>query len=231
MSSPKKKLRLIGAFAVLGSLALAVSCHGFFVNPTWASITIQPPSPAVAVGFTQTLSAWGTDTDGNRAQIRSNLVWGLSGASNGGIVANLDPSSGVLTGVAAGTVTVTASSEGVSGTATATVAEEVATMTITPADPSVIDDGTSYAPYTIVSGSNNITSLVTLTAYQGTTAITEITCGYEIGLAGDGTQDCIPASNLVPAGSPAQQYTIVVTYAGYTGTTQVSALMTVTAPQ
>ncbi len=230
MSSPKKqKLRLIGAFAVLASLALAVSCHGFFVNPTWASITIQPPSPAVAVGFTQTLSAWGTDTDGNRAQIRSNLVWGLSDPSNGGIVANLDPSSGVLTGVAAGTVTVTASSEGVSGTATATVAEEVATMTITPADPSVIDDGTSYASYTITSGSNNITSLVTLTAYQGTTAITTINCGFELGAAGDGTQDCQPASNLVPTGT-SQQFTIVVTYAGYTGTSQVSALLTVNGP-
>jgi len=225
MSSPQKKLRLIGAFAVLGSLALAVSCHGFFVNPTWSTITIQPPSPQVAVGFTQTLSAWGTDTDGNRAQIKSNLIWSLSAASTGGTVATLSPA-GVLTGVAPGTATVTASSEGISGTATATVAEEVATMTITPADPSVVDDGSHYASYTITSGGNNITSLVTLTAYQGTTAITQITCGFETGAAGDGTQDCTPASGLVPAGS-SQQYTIVVTYAGYTGTSQVSALLTV----
>ena len=40
MSSTKNKLRLAGAFAFLATLALTISCTGFFVNPTVSSITI-----------------------------------------------------------------------------------------------------------------------------------------------------------------------------------------------
>lgn len=229
MSSKKQKLRLIGAFAALTTLALAISCRGFFVNPTWQSIQIQPPSPAVAIGFQQNLTAWGTDTDGNRSQITSNLVWSLSGASNGGTVATLDPNTGILKGVAAGTVTVTASSEGVSGTATATVAQEVTTMTIMPATSSVLDDGTHYQQYTITSAGTDISSLVTLTAEQNGQAVTGLPCGYQLGSSTDTTQDCQPTSGLVPAGT-SQTYTIVVTYAGYTGTTAVTATLTVNGP-
>jgi uncharacterized protein YjdB len=225
MSSTKQKLRLAGAFAALATLALAISCRGFFVNPTWTSITIQPPNPTVAVGYTQSLQAWGIDTNGNHAQITSKLVWSLSNPSNGGTVATLDPSTGLLTGVAAGTETVTASSEGISGTATATVAQIVSTMTISPLTSSVTDNGTSYAPFTVTSGSSNISSLVTLTAYQSGTAVSGIGCSYD---STNATQDCTPQSGLVTTGS--QTYSIVVAYAGYTGTTQVAATLTVNAP-
>jgi len=223
MFSGKQKLRVIGAFATLATLALSLSCTGFFVNPTWTSITIQPPNPAVAVGFSQTLTAWGTDTNGQRSQITHNLVWDLSGASNGGTVATLDPATGILKGVAPGTVTVTASSEGISGTATATVAQEVSTMTITPASQSVIDDGLSFATFTVTSGSTNLSSLVTLTAYQNGAAVTQITCAYD---SASNTQHCTPGSGLVVAGT-SQTYSVVVTYAGYTGTTQVAATLVV----
>jgi len=226
MFSGKQKIRVIGAFAALATLALSLSCTGFFQNPTWTSITIQPPNPAVAVGFSQTLTAWGTDTNGQRSQITHNLVWDLSGASNGGTVATLDPATGLLKGIAPGTVTVTASSEGISGTATATVAQEVSTMTITPATSSITDNGSNYQRYTITSGSTDITSLVTLTAQQNGQAVSNLPCGFELGLAGDGTQDCQPATALLSPGT-SQSYSIVVTYAGYTGTSQVSATLTV----
>ena len=38
MSSKQQRIRLVGAFAALATLALAVSCKGFFVNPTLTSI-------------------------------------------------------------------------------------------------------------------------------------------------------------------------------------------------
>lgn len=224
--STKQMMRWAGAVVVLAMLALAASCTGFFVNPTWTAITIQPPNPTVAVGYQETLTAWGTDTNGNRSQVTSNLVWDLSGASNGGTVATLNASTGVLTGVAAGTVTVTASAEGISGTATATVAENVSSMTITPANQSVTDDGSSFATYTVTSGSTNLSSLVTLTAYQNGTAVTEITCAYD---SATNTQQCTPASGLVATGA-SQTYSIVVTYAGYTGLTQVQATLVVNGP-
>jgi hypothetical protein len=225
MFSGKQKLRVVGAAIALVVLALAMSCTGFFVNPTWTTITIQPPSPAVAVGFSETLTAWGTDTNGNRQQITNKLVWSLSDSSTGGTVATLDPNSGVFTGVAAGTVTITASSEGISGTATGTVAEEVSTMTITPQSTSVVDDGTSVAQFKVMSGSTDLTSQVTLTAYQNGSVVQagELPCTYN---SSDGYQECTPATGLVPNGT-SQVFSIVVSYAGYTGTAQVSAMLTV----
>jgi len=226
MSSRKQKLRVMGAFVALATLALLVSCTGFFVNPTWQSIAIQPPNPSVAVGFTITLTAWGTDTNGQRSQITRNLVWDVSNASGSGTVATLDPDTGKLTGVSAGTVTVTASSEGVSGTATATVAQEVSTMTITPPTNTVIDDGSSFATFNVTSGGTDISNLVTLTASQNGTAVTQITCAFN---SSDTSQHCTPASGLVASGA-SQQYLITVTYAGYTGTTPVTATLTVNGP-
>ena len=65
MSSTKHKLRIAGAFAFLATLALTISCTGFFVNPTVSTITIDPPNPSVSVGFTTSLTAAGTDSNGN----------------------------------------------------------------------------------------------------------------------------------------------------------------------
>ncbi len=42
MPSLKSKLRLICAFAALATLALAVSCRGFFVKPTLSSLVVTP---------------------------------------------------------------------------------------------------------------------------------------------------------------------------------------------
>lgn len=225
MSSRKQKLRLMCAFASLATLALAISCNGFFVDPTWQTITIQPPNPAVAVNFTITLTAWGTDTNGQRRQITKGLVWSLSNPSTG-TVATLDPNNGQLKGVNAGTVTVNASAEGVTGTATATVAQEVATMDIEPKTNTVKDDGSSFAKFNVTSSGTDISNLVTLTASQSGTNVTQITCAFS---STDTSQHCTPASALVPTGQ-SQDYTITVTYAGYTGTTPVTATLTVTGP-
>ena len=65
MSSTKRKLRLMGAFAALGMLALAVSCTGFFQNPTLTTITIDPPTPSISQGATEQLTATGTYQDGS----------------------------------------------------------------------------------------------------------------------------------------------------------------------
>jgi len=58
MSTPKSNLRLMGAFAALALLALAVGCRGFFVKPTLTSITISPTAPQVALGQTTNLQLW-----------------------------------------------------------------------------------------------------------------------------------------------------------------------------
>jgi hypothetical protein len=225
MPAPNHKLRFIGAFAAFAVLALAISCKGFFQNPTLQTISLQPPTPFFAVGAQQPMQAWGTDSENNRYELTSNVAWELSNPSTG-TVATIDPNTGTMTGVNAGTITVTASSEGISGTTTATVVETVSSMTISPSSTSVTDDGSQFASFKVtgqtISGTQDITPLVTLTAFLNGTAVgTGLPCTYD---SATGKQDCTPAQGLV---SVTTTYSIVVTYSGYTGTAQVAASLSV----
>jgi hypothetical protein len=115
-----RKLWLLLAFTVLIALAFGVSCTGFFPPNTLTAIAIQPPSPQIETGtqYAQTLQAWGTYEDGSRAQITSGVVWTSSDSTVLQIVQN----TGLATGEGAGgSATVTASAQGLSGTASATV--------------------------------------------------------------------------------------------------------------
>jgi len=125
MSSTKHKLRLAGAFAALATLAVAVSCKGFFVDPTWSSLNINPSAPSVQVGQTVTMQAYGVDSNGNGSYLNTGVSWSSATPSVAlitGACAN-GTSCGAVTlqGVTAGTSTVTAGSESVSATATLTV--------------------------------------------------------------------------------------------------------------
>jgi hypothetical protein len=225
MSSSNLKLRAAGALTVIVGLALAVSCQGFFPKATLQSIALQPQTPSFGVGFQQPMQAWGTDSNSNRYQLTNGVSWQLSDPSSG-VVATIDPNTGTMTGVNPGTVTVNASAQGLTGSTSGTVVELVTAMTISPTSTSVVDNGTNYAPFTIKDGNgNDISSLVTLTAeLNGQDQSTIVPCGFETGLAGDGTQDCLPGQDAV-----LQQtvFTIVVSYSGYSGA-PVSASLTVT---
>ena len=121
MSSTKQKLHLAGAFAALATLALAVSCTGFFVPEQLASMTISPASPTVPLGGTTQLQAFGTNTDSSSAgNISSKVTWTSSG---GGITVS---SSGLLTGtdLSSAASTITAEDQGITATASATVCVE-----------------------------------------------------------------------------------------------------------
>lgn len=118
MPSRMLKFRLLGAFAALAMLALAVSCKGFFVPEQLASITISPATANVPLGGTAQLEAFGTNTDSTAAgNITGNVTWS---SDSGAITVS---KSGLLTGndLTASAVTITAASQGVSGTATANV--------------------------------------------------------------------------------------------------------------
>ncbi|MGA7219403.1 MAG: Ig-like domain-containing protein [Candidatus Sulfotelmatobacter sp.] len=123
MSSPKQKLRLAGSIAALAMLALAVSCKGFFVNPTLSTITINPPTPSISQGASEQMSATGTFQDGST----STLTGGTSCSGNTVCWSSSDTTvatvstGGLLSGVAQGTATITASSGAITGTTQATV--------------------------------------------------------------------------------------------------------------
>jgi hypothetical protein len=132
MSSTKKKLQLAGALAALATLALAVSCRGFFPPEQLASMTISPATPTVPLGGTAQLSAFGTNTDGTSA---GNITGKVTWTSSSGTISV--SSGGLLTGndLGATPATITGLYQSVTATASATVCVEnatVFTVTITP---------------------------------------------------------------------------------------------------
>lgn len=129
MSSLKHKLRLAGAFGILGIIVITVSCTGFFVNPTVSTISIDPPNPTVSIGLTTHLTAAGTDSNGNPLTLTggttctgTTVCWSSATPT----VATIS-TGGTLTGVSAGTSTITAAS----GTATATTTATVTLSNVT----------------------------------------------------------------------------------------------------
>ncbi|HEX9704673.1 MAG TPA: Ig-like domain-containing protein [Gemmatimonadales bacterium] len=97
-----------------------------------AAVIVSPGTASVGVGRTLQLTAVVRDGAGN--DLTGRVVTWASGAAG---IASVN-GSGLVTGVAAGTVTITGTSEGVSGTASVTVTTvPVATVTVSPATANV----------------------------------------------------------------------------------------------
>ena len=105
--------------------------------PTLSSISVTPANPSIAVGATQQFTATGTYSDGSTKDLTSQVTW----ASSATAVATIN-SSGLASGVSAGSTTITVTSGSVSGTTTLTV--NTAALTITTAS---LPGGTVNTPY------------------------------------------------------------------------------------
>jgi uncharacterized protein YjdB len=106
------------------------------------SVTVSPASPSIIAGQTANLAATVKDISGATVTDRA-ITWGSSDDA----VATVS-SSGVVTGVKPGSATITATAEGKSGTATATILPvPVGSVAISPAAPNVIIGTT--APLTV----------------------------------------------------------------------------------
>ena len=184
MSSANHKLRIAGAFAALATLALALSCTGFFVNPTVSSITIDPPNPTVSQGLTTTLTAAGTDSNGNALTLTggtsctgTTVCWSSDTPS----VATIT-SGGLLSGVSAGTSTITAASGTASATTTATVTlANVTSIVITPSSitlpESSIGSGSNCLTATAAAGGTSPNVTASVTWFSGNTALVTVENG------------------------------------------------------
>lgn len=106
-----------------------------------STVTVSPDSISVIVGNTSTLTAAVKDAGGNTLTGRA-VTW----KSDKTAIATVDANSGVVTAVAPGTATVTATSEGKSGSAKVVVKlEPVASVT-------VVDSQHPDNPFTVVEG-------------------------------------------------------------------------------
>jgi len=134
-----------------------------------ASVTVTPSSASIAITGTVQLTATTKDANGNPLTGRA-VTW----SSSDNTIATVN-GSGLVTGVAAGPVTITATSEGKSGTATITVAgAPVASVTVTPASASVQAGQTQQLSATLKDANGNILTGRTVTWSSSNTSVATV---------------------------------------------------------
>jgi Bacterial Ig-like domain (group 2) len=169
MSSTKYKLRLTGAFAALATLALAVSCRGFFVTPTITSITVGPTGETIPPGGTLQMIASGVPSDGSPNKVVTDQsFW----TSSNPAAATVGQNTGLVTAATTvanppQTTTITAAYQALTpATASLSVCPAVTGLTIT-ASPLTVPAGTATViTFTATAtfsgtGSTDVTSEVT----------------------------------------------------------------------
>jgi hypothetical protein len=216
MPPKKSKLRLTGALAALALLALAVSCRGFFQNPTLTSIAISPTAPQVAINtqLSPALQVFGTYDDGSRSQVKTGVSWSSSAPT----IASVDPNSGVLTGVSLGTATITASAQALSATASATTyLSGISSITVTPTTGTISLAGTSTTPFTFTALVNG--TQVDITTDNGGVLTLSPTTSDIICSPSGNSEVCTGDGSETPG-----TYSVTMTYPG----TNASATATIT---
>ncbi len=146
-----------------------------------SSISITAQNPSITVNATEQFTATGNYSDGSTANLSSSVAW----ASSNQAVATVTET-GVATGVAAGSTTITAAMSGVTGSATLTVTAAIVTITsiaVSPTTPSITTGATQQftATATYSNGSTgNVTTSATW-ASSNTTAATVNSAGLATG--------------------------------------------------
>jgi len=218
MSPTKHKLRLAGAFAALATLALAVSCTGFFVGDTLQSIAVGPASVNVPIGSQQQMQAVGTYTpSGNTKSITaaSGIVWAASDSS-----ATVS-STGLVTGVAVGTPTITAELGTITGQASISIVlSNVTSIVITPTSGNVSANGgfVTFQAMANVSGQSQQVDVSAQAAWTITNS-----ANYTL------TQGVTPETVTTTAATVGEVDTLTATYTS--GTTEYTATAKVTVTQ
>ena len=176
----RKSMRFITALLSLGLVAVLTlgmaACSGSATTKSTAilvSISVTPYSPAnLAVGSTQRFVATGIYSDGTTPNITSQVTWTSSNNSIASIA------TGLATGVAVGSTSITASESGITSPAVTltviTSTSGLASIAVTPAFPSDLGVGASLqlaAVGTYTDGTTaDITSKVTWTSSNSSVA-------------------------------------------------------------
>ena len=116
------------ALTLMAAAVVAVAC-GSDDTPTGTAavvaVTVSAPNAAIFVGATSQLTATAKDASGN-AVSGATVTW----SSSSDAIATVSPS-GLVTGVAPGTATITATSNGKTGTTSLTIASKTVSLTAT----------------------------------------------------------------------------------------------------
>ncbi len=135
----------IQAFAlILGAVLGLTGCGGGGPtptppSPTLTSIAVTPASLSIGMGASQQFTATGTYSDASTSKITTSVTWTSSDTTK----VTIQPSSGLASGVAAGSVIITAALSGKSATATLTInSPTVTSISVSPLNPTVDAGGT-----------------------------------------------------------------------------------------
>ena len=145
---------------VTGTTPLTVTAKAKTLN----SIAVTPANASIAVAATEQFTATATYSDGSTANISSTVTWATASAATATI-----NSTGLATGVAAGSTSVTASLSGVTGTTplTVTAAKTIKSIAVTPGNVSIAVGATQQFTATATYSDNstaNISSTATWAA-------------------------------------------------------------------
>jgi len=123
----------VGSSSISATLGVASASTVATVSPAVVdSIALTPPEPSIPKGLTQTLTATATLSDGTTEDLTSQVEW----ASSDDSVATVNASSGVVTAVAVGEATISASLDGVVGSTKVTISSaSLLSIGVTPATP------------------------------------------------------------------------------------------------
>lgn len=181
--------------------AKSASADVTVIPPPVASVTVTPGTASVTVGSTQQLIAATLDGSGTPLTGRA-IAWTSSDTTKAKVSA-----SGLVTAIAVGAVTISASSEGKSGVANLTILPApVATVTVSPNPASVNAGATQQLTATLVDANNNVLTGRTVTWSTS-----------------DASKATVTSDGLV-AGVAAGAVTITATSEGKSGTSAVTVI-------
>jgi len=149
--------------AVFGELSNVAAASTLAITPPTpvaTTVTVSPASASVTVGATSVLQATVKDQNGN-LMTGQTVTW----STNNPAAATVN-SSGVVTGVAAGSATITATSSGKTGTSSITVtavAPVVTTVTVAPTSASLVVGATTTLQATVKDQNGNVMTGQTVT--------------------------------------------------------------------
>jgi hypothetical protein len=208
-----QKFKLLGAFTVFLTLALAASCTGFFVNPTLTAVSVGPQNLSIFVDQTWQMSATGTYSDGSQKTLNSGVTWSSGDAGT----VSVGQTSGTVTGVQIGSATISASAgscSACSGSTTVTVVlRSVNSITVTPGNQSVQIGGSPVFFKALADNSTDVTSAGTDWTVVDSTG-TDQTANFTLGFVADQGEGFLPNSGSVTPGT----YTVKATYNNVVGT-------------
>ena len=187
-------------------------------SPVLVSVSVTPTNPSISVGAHQQFTATGTYSDGSHQDLTNSATWTSSSPS----IATIS-STGLATGVAAGSTTIKAASGSINGTTSLTVtASGNFTIGAAPSSLTVAQgfQGTTTITTTVNNGFNNSISLSASGMPSGTTVAFNPTT---IPAPGSGS-----SLMTISVGSSTPNGTYPITVAGNGGGVQQTTTVTLT---